>query len=335
MKKIALFFLCVFSLFQFTPAQKGVDDVIRVDTSLVRVPVTVTDEQGRFIPGLKREDFKLFEDGKPQEITYFDADDAPFTVVLILDMSDSTRFKLEEIQDAAQAFVDQLRPADKVALFTFDSYVFKALEATSDRAKIKNAIYLSRSGGGTSLYSAVSEVAGNYLKGIKGRRAIVLFTDGIDTTSPDEKNFDSTAKFAQATDAIIFSIQYDTVRDMWKGGRESQNAKSIETAQVQIVTKKGERLDVAYKRGTQFLMLLAHESGGKFHFASSVAGLTESFARIAQTLKEQYSIGFYPANQNPDGKQHGLKVEFTGDAKNKIKYRRGYLLIKESVPETK
>jgi VWFA-related protein len=324
MKKVlpVLFFLLL--SYYVTPAQTPHDEPIRVDTSLVLVPVSVTDEKGRFIPNLKKEDFKLFDDGKLQEIAHFDTVDAPFTVVIMLDMSDSTRFKLSEIQAAAQAFVDQLRPADKIALFTFDEYVFKALEVTADRKAIREAIRLAHSGGGTSLYSAVAEVTGKYLKNIKGRKAIVLFTDGIDTTSPDDENYAGTLKMAQETDAIVFPIQYDTT-EIAAANKPDPNAKKLGMAQKTIVTARGEPVITAYKRGTQYMRQLASQSGGKFQFADSLDDLTESFARIARELKEQYSLGFYPAIQTADGKQRDLKVQYTGDSRAKIKYRHGYV----------
>jgi VWFA-related protein len=321
MKKIALFFLLIFSLVQFTIAQNDDDEVIKLDTSLVLVPLTVTDPSGRMVPGLKKEDFKLFDEGKQQEIAHFDTVDAPFTVVLMLDISDSTKFKLLDIQHAAHAFVDQLRPTDKVAIFTFDSAVSKILNATADRARITNAIGHMQTGGGTSLYSAMAEVYNSYLKTVKGRKALVLFTDGIDTTSPDAVTYINTLKLAKENDAMVFPIQYNTIMG-------EDKLKNSPGGQVEILTKKGERLTVAYKRGTQYLGTLAHDSGGKFLFAESISGLARSFAEIAQQLKVQYTLGFYPPAEVADGKQHDLKVQYLAEGKAKIKYRRGYVLSK-------
>ncbi len=323
MKHVFLVLFLVVSLFQFLHAQND-DEVINIETSLVLVPVTVTDGEGRFIPNLKREDFRLFEDGKQQEIAHFDTVDAPFTVVLMLDLSDSTKFKLEEIQAAAIAFVEQLRPADKVALVTFDKEVFQALEATSNRQQIKAAIRRSTTGGGTSLYAAVDLVTGKYLAGARGRKAIVLFTDGIDTTSYREYTSASTLRSAQKTDAMIFPVQYDTTAAS-AGKPPDPNAKKMGMPQKTMVTARGEFLNVAYKKGTQYLSLLAGNSGGKFQFADSVGDLTEAFARIARQLKEQYSLGFYPAAAAADGKERDIKVQVSDNLKAKLRYRRGYI----------
>src|SRR6476619_6278698 len=135
------------------------DEVVMVDTDLVTTPVSVLDRNGRFIPGLRKKDFKIFEDGVQQKITYFQTEEMPFTVILMIDASPSTRYKIDDIHFAAVTFLNQLRPEDKVMVVAFDSRVkLFTPEPTSDRKELFSAIYRSQFGSGTSLYDAVEAV---------------------------------------------------------------------------------------------------------------------------------------------------------------------------------
>ncbi|MEQ1646638.1 MAG: VWA domain-containing protein, partial [Pyrinomonadaceae bacterium] len=171
-----------------TPATENVatlDDgeVIKVSTQLVSIPVRVMDKKGRFIGGLAKENFKVVEDGVEQEIALFSNEHQPFTVALVLDMSYSTTFKIAEIQSAAIAFIDQLRPQDKVMVVSFDAEIHVLCDATSDRKEIYRAIKSTKIDNGTSLYEAMDLIINNRLRQIEGRKAIILFTDGVDTSS--------------------------------------------------------------------------------------------------------------------------------------------------------
>ncbi|MFV0387924.1 MAG: VWA domain-containing protein [Pyrinomonadaceae bacterium] len=189
------------------------DDVLKIETDLVSIPVRVVDRQGRFIGGMKKEEFSVFEDGTPQTIEYFSNEESPFTVALVLDMSYSTKFKIDEIQRAALTFVSLLRPNDKVMVVGFDGEVHLLSEPTGDRKTIEQAIISTRIGYGTSLYDALNFVLKRRLNAIKGRKAIVLFTDGVDTTSTVTdagKSLDEVLEM----DALIYPIHYDTYADV-------------------------------------------------------------------------------------------------------------------------
>ncbi|MCC6327179.1 MAG: VWA domain-containing protein [Acidobacteria bacterium] len=199
-----------------TPAAEPVDDggdVISIDTRLISIPVRVLDRKNRFIGGLKKENFRIFEDGVEQELGYFTNEAQPFTVALVLDMSYSSAFKIEDIQNAAISFINQLRPEDKVMVVSFDEEVHMLTEATSDRQRIYAAIRSTRIATGTSLYEAVDLVMNSRMRSIQGRKAIVLFTDGVDTTSrrtDDRQNLHD----AMELDALIYPIRYDTYADV-------------------------------------------------------------------------------------------------------------------------
>ncbi|HKG14096.1 MAG TPA: VWA domain-containing protein, partial [Pyrinomonadaceae bacterium] len=200
-----------------TAEEVGEDEVVRVNTSLVTIPVSVLDRDGRFISGLRKEDFRIFEDGGEQQVSYFATTEEPFTVALVIDTSGSTRFKLEDIQDAAIAFLDQLRPDDKVVVISFDESVRVLSDATSDRGLLRNAVRRTRTGGGTRLYDAVDLAIQQQLSRARGRKAIVLFTDGVDTASKNA-SFESTLGEAEELDALIYPIQYDTYDGGGGGG---------------------------------------------------------------------------------------------------------------------
>jgi VWFA-related protein len=164
-------------------SQTDESGTIKIDTTLVTIPVSVLDRDGKYVPNLSKRDFQIYEDGVQQEIADFSLVEVPFNVVLLLDTSRSTVFRLEDIQHAAVAFVEQLRPQDRVMVVSFDDKIYIDSEFTSDRARLRRAIYGTRTGGGTKLYDAVDLVITERLNRMDGRKAIVLFTDGVDTTS--------------------------------------------------------------------------------------------------------------------------------------------------------
>lgn len=296
-------------------------DVIRVSTTLVTVPVSVLDRNGRFIPDLKRDQFRLFEDGVEQRIAFFENAEQSFTVALLLDASDSTAAKLAQIKDAAVAFVNELRADDRVLIMSFDKRITILCEATSDRRALESAISRAQSGGGTSLYDAIDSLVAKRLKQIRGRKAIVLFTDGVDTTSRSA-SYESTLRAAEELDAMIYAIQYNTYPDVAK----KQTDASLDPVQggSSVVTSKGEPLNVAYKRAERYLQLLPDKTGGRFYYAASLGHLKEIFASIAAELRQQYSLGFYPSNKSTTKSKRQLKVK-VGVPNVAIRSRRSYV----------
>src|SRR5687768_2752979 len=185
------------------------DEVVRVETNLVTMPVSVLDREGRFIAGLQQKDFRILENGIEQKVEYFQSVEQPFTVVLMIDVSPSTAFQIDEIHSGAIAFVNQLRPADKVMVIAFDDTVRVLSRPTNDRRALREAIYQAQFGDGTSLYEAVDHVINRELVNIPGRKAVVLFTDGVDTTSR-RANYQSTIADVEEVDALFYPIRYNT-----------------------------------------------------------------------------------------------------------------------------
>ena len=280
-------------------------DVIRTSTSLVTVPVSVMDRQGRFIPDLSQGQFHLYENGIEQEIAFFENAEKPFTVTLLLDTSDSAKFKLNEIQDAAIAFVEQLRTDDRVIVAAFDKQVTILAEATSDRRVLDEAICRARTGGGTGLYNAIDVIVNQRLSRIRGRKALVLFTDGVDTSSLSA-TYQGTLHAAEELDALVYAIRYNTYDDVTDDA--TRGLAHGQAAYSNLRTANGERLDIAYARADRYLRLLTDKSGGRFYYADTLRHLSEVFTQIAKELREQYSLGYYPKNAGPGADQRLIKV---------------------------
>ena len=288
------------------PVEVGDDEVVKVETNLVTIPVSVFDRNGLYIPGLDQDNFRIFEDGKEQEIAYFGTTDKPFTVILLIDTSPSTAYKIEEIQAAATAFVDQLKPQDSVMVIEFASNVHVLTEATNDRQKIYKAIRRADWGGGTSLYDAVDFSLRKRLSKVAGRKAIVLFTDGVDTTS-SRANYDSTIDMAEEADSLIFPIYYNTFFGNNGGGSSIPNINGGGIGG-RIMNRQGTTA-ADYQRGRAYLNELAAYTGGRvFRPDSTPGGLTAAFEGIAEELRRQYNIGYVPKDEGKPGQRKEIKV---------------------------
>lgn len=269
------------------------EETITVETNLVTIPVSVFDRNGLYIPNLQQSDFKIFENGEAQEIAYFGTTDKPFTVVLLLDTSLSTEYKIEEIQNSAIAFTNQLKPQDKVIVIEFDGNVNVLSEITNDRTKLHKAIRKADFGFGTSLYDSVDYTFRRVLNKIEGRKAIVLFTDGVDTTS-DKSTYDDTVYQAQETDVMIFPIYYYTLPNQ----RPTYG---------NIIIR--ENTPEEYAVGKKYLDDLALSTGGRvFRPDSTEGGLTSTFESIAEELRRQYNIGYYPQEAGKIGERKQIRV---------------------------
>jgi Ca-activated chloride channel family protein len=323
---------------QATPS--SVDgDIIKVDTQLVSLPVRVMDKKGRFVAGLRQDEFQVFENGVEQEISYFSTEEEPFTVVLMLDMSYSTKFKLDEIQNAALAFIDQLRPVDKVAVVSFDEEVHVLCKPTSDRKEVYRAIRSTKIDTGTSLYEAVDLVMNSLTRSVQGRKAIILFSDGVDTTSRranDMNNISDAIEF----DALIYPIRYDTYQDVQDMKNHGGTARPVivppvkdptkppqSTADVILSSIKNTAIGTTagipnpegtskedYEKAGYYMQQLADRTGGRLYEATSTGNLANAYSKIASELREFYSIGYYPkSDRTTGGKQASVKVKTTRD----------------------
>lgn len=211
------------------PEPRDVDTVV-TDTDLVTVPLIATDRSGMYITDLRKEEFTISEDDVQQEIAVFGKVAAPFHVVLLLDTSSSTRDKLKEIQRAANTFVEQLQPVDRVKVISFDDKVKDLNQFTSDRDVLRAAINGTKSGDGTKVYDAV-ELAVNTIRKIDGRKAIVLFSDGMDWHS-DRATFEGTIRSLDEEGIVVYPIRYETRATTEALARESNSSSTLPTIDV-------------------------------------------------------------------------------------------------------
>ncbi len=302
----------------------GEDEVVRVDTTLVTVPVSITDRNGRYIADLRREDFQIYEEDIEQRVAYFASVEKPFTVVLMLDTSASTWSKLGQIRNAAAAFVEQLRPGDKVMVVSFARGFTVKCEATSDREKIRKAIQSTGRGLSTHLYDALAHLMQKHLTVIQGRKAVVLFTDGVDASSNDA-TYESTVHIAEELDALIYPIRYDTYDAASDTGgppipQSTSRLPSIlrkiplpipwptNGGSINIGGSNGSsRAD--YALGERYLHDLAELTGGRVYEANrDLSYLQEAFNHIAEELRRQYSLGYYPQQRAQPGERRRIRV---------------------------
>ena len=297
----------------------GEDEVVKVETNLVTMPVSVLDRDARFIAGLTQKDFKIFENGVEQKVDYFQSVEQPFTVVLMIDVSPSTAFQIDEIHEGAIAFVNQLRPDDKVMVVAFDDMVRVLCRPTNNRNVLYSAITQAQFGDGTSLYEAVAHVVNRELARIPGRKAVVIFTDGVDTTS-QRASYESTIADVEEVDALFYPIRYNTQRTYGSqrgGGGPRRRSRMDDWIGVILgggnIPMGGGGVPLGsrpedYETGLRYLETLAQNTGGRKFEADSTSNLDAAFAGIAEELRRQYSLGYYPDKPGEPGERRRISV---------------------------
>lgn len=333
------------------------DGVLKVDTLMVTVPVSVSDKNGRFISNLRRRDFQLYEDGIKQTIDLFSSEEVPFHVILLLDTSSSAKLKLETIHEAAIAFIKQLRKDEVVKVVSFDQSVSVWSNFTNDQEKLISAVKATKTGTSTKLYEAVDLSLKEFFESIDGRKAVVLFTDGVDTSS-GRSTARSTLNAAEEANILVYSIRYNTEMDQDKinqqpkgpgqpppsrfpipfpGGGGNGNpwpekppgtGRPFITYQLpQKFPKEKHRptsVNNDYIRAEMYLKDLSERSGGRYYDADTLANIDKSFADIAQELRHQYSIGYYPSNGKRDGTFRRVRVKVDKPPDAIVQSKNGY-----------
>ncbi len=318
---VFVFLLCSSTLLfaQTTEDIAEDDEVIKVDTALVNVPFSVSDREGRSILNLKAENFTLFEDGKPIKIEYLSTQDNPLNVVLLLDTSQSAVERFGKIKNAASEFIKQLRPNDKCMIVSFDSAARVKSEFTSNQTRLNRAINRIVLGEkqGTLLRDAISVIVEKELPKVKGRKAIILITDGKDAGSVIGENelLNSLAE----SDAPIYSIFYETTPNQTNNLKENikydkKKLKQFQTAQ----QKKNEE-------AANFMQKISEVTGGR-GYQKEINNLSEAFITITEELRKQYLIGFYPEDANYNIAKHQIKIKI--DKKNAVVRLKNYKLLR-------
>ncbi len=290
------------------------DDVIRVKTTLVNSPVLVIGRDGKYVPNLRREDFEVFESGVKQEIAYFAPVENPFTVAILIDTSRSALFDLQDIQEAAIAFVEKMRPNDRALVVTFSNDVTVLAEPTSDHEALRNAIRSARPGGNTRVYDAIKSVLSEKLARVEGRTALVLFTDGVDNDSRNA-TFESALQQATRTEALIYPVQFSTY-DYIKARSPSTEFKPPEGSGFS---------EQDYQRADVFLHQLAETAGTGVYPAFDISDLERAIASIVDELHNEYSIGYYPRTKGQPGETRTVEVRVS-HPQLVVRARSGYVV---------
>lgn len=351
--------LGVFAQDKKPPAKSAEDDVIRIETELIEVPVFIADRAGRPVLDLKQSNFVIFEDGKPQQIADFGATSAPFEVVLLLDTSGSARGELPLIRRAAEHFVNSLRPGDKVSIVAFrtatrdgratpTSEVLTGL--TSDRATLESALARIATSNGTPYYDSLLQVAETIFNepartDFRGRRALVALTDGVDSTSLSD--FEEARELLEKAGVTCYFIQVNT-RDFFEENLlgNCEAAIRFSVAQIRRYYRKiagssklektnnfcqlgnFERLAISkklYELADEEMHSLAKSSGGKVFPAADMSEARAAFKKVAEEIGTKYSLGYYSSNDKRDGSYRRIKVDVKGlPAGTQIRAREGY-----------
>lgn len=321
LKKILFAGLLVFSSITLF-AQNNNDEVIKVETALVNIPVIVSDRNGRYISGLQTGNFTVLEDGKPQKIEYFASEESPLNVAILLDTSRSTQEVLGKIKKAAREFLKQLQPADRALIVSFDNDVEVLSEFTSDRKLLDNAVKNAEIGerAGTVLHDAVFEVVDKKFANVRGRKAIILLTDGKDIGSFVTKN--ELIYRLEESDTLVYSIFYETENsrrfnqnrpNIFFPNRRQQRRRGIFFPDILPQPNRNPnnprqiRQQRMNEEASSFLEKIADSTAGRF-YQKDVEDLDETFKNIADELRKQYLIGYYPDNSDKANSLHQVKV---------------------------
>ncbi|MDM7994537.1 MAG: VWA domain-containing protein [Acidobacteriota bacterium] len=297
---------------------------VRVQVDMVSLPVVVTDAQGNHIRNLKKEDFEVFEDGLPQQIELFAAVEEPISVALTLDRSGSTEFQLGRIRQEAMRFIRLLREEDSIAILTFADEVTLIEPFNIYHKKNPDALRKLNPGGLSAVYEAVWLSIEQVLNLEYGRKALVFFSDGVDTRS-ETVTAAETLELARKTDATIYCIYFNTNKDRNKRIPTIVDPLLAQWPPIKIPKGRGNHPE--YAAGRDYMQKLAEYSGGMLVDASRIENLGAAFGRIAQELRSQYSIGYYPKDLAHDGRFRKVEVRVKRPGL-KARTKQGYYLVK-------
>jgi VWFA-related protein len=281
------------------PEQKKPDEYkIQRDVNLVVLHTTVLDERGRFVPDLKPENFRVFEDKAEQKLSVFKREDIPISVGLVIDNSGSMRDKRERVNKAALTFVRTSNPEDEVFVVNFndDYYLDLDKDFTNDINELKEALERIDSRGSTALFDAVIGSLDHLKKGTRDKKVLLVVTDGEDNAS--RKNLPNVVQEAQQSDAVIYAV-----------GLLSQESRR------------------SAKRARQALLQLTEATGGLAFFPEGVDDTESICVQIAHDIRNQYTLGYYPTNTRKDGTFRSVQVQLVpprGRRKLSVRPRTGY-----------
>jgi Ca-activated chloride channel family protein len=321
------------------PAQEPPDDRqgfrFKSAVELVNVTATVTDRSGRFVSGLHKEDFRLFEDNTPQTITHFSSERVPVSLGIVLDTSGSMAGeKIVAAKRAIDRFINELLdPADEIFIYTFDQRPELVQEWTTDRELLRSAVDRVRPRGGTALYDAVAEAVPLANTGRHRKKAVVIISDGNDTSSQTDPG--SVKAAIRETEVLVYAIGVDgrgtptftSGGQAWPpfpipfprpgGGRRPGGGWPMPPQRRPVMTSGADGLNAGALRD------ITDDTGGRTEIIRDFDDLQPATASIADELSKQYLLGYVPPREK-DGRWHTIKLEVEGRG-YQVRARRGYL----------
>ncbi|HSI88565.1 MAG TPA: VWA domain-containing protein [Pyrinomonadaceae bacterium] len=304
--------IAVISLTAALPLWAQVDDPIRVDSAIVRLNVGVVDDRGRPITRLSASDFRVLEDGVPQEINRFEAAETPFSVVMLLDMSGSTKSFRQNIKLSAARFLDALAPGDRLAVVEFYSKVNLLNDFTTDRRRAAHSISVANGQGPTDFYKAVEFALDRLSREQTRRKAIVVLTDGVDTSVQDEDRNALALLSDEEVPTAIDPAANTTLNRIL----ESADLQGVTIYPLALPTGDPARLAdptprqiAMYTAARERLKIVAARTGGALNTINRLEEMGRLYAEVAADLRTLYTIEYSPSNLTRDGKWRSIKVE--------------------------
>lgn len=318
--------LTIFLTLAFIEVRAQDDDPVKVDSSIVRVNVGVVDQRGRSITTLDKSNFAIYQDGVKQEISSFATTATPFSVVMLLDMSGSTKSFRQNIQMSALRFLDALGPDDRVAVIEFYSKVNMLNDFTTDRRTAFQSISVANGSGDTGLYKAFLFALQKLGNEGNRRKAIVVLTDGVDTDARD----DDRKYLANLTDAQIPAAIKPETSEILNKILNRSDAQGVTIFPLALPTGDPARLvdptpqQIAmFKAARARLQLVADRTGGTMNSINRLEDMGRLYAQVAAELRTLYTIEYQPANDKRDGKWRAIKV-LVNDPELISRSRQGY-----------
>lgn len=317
---------------------------LKVNVDWIYVNASVRDRHtNRTVPNLIKEDFEIVEEGSPQRIEQFESTEAPFSLLLLLDVSGSTKSYMNMIKDAAIQFTQDIKTNDRLAVATFNSRTHLVQDFTNDRATARSAISRIRSGGGTAFYDALDQSVREYMDGVEGRKAIVVFSDGVDNQltgdfgSGSRITFPDLYREIQEADTLIYTIFLDTEgqQGMSRGGRRRGGLGGGLGGILGDIIFKGPTVgipggggwggqDEAYAQARRELELIADQTGGRMYVPRTANDLFQIYSEIANDLRVQYTLGYHSQSASNNGLWREIEVKIINRPDLAVRARRGY-----------
>ena len=309
-----ILFVSLLALLAVSPIKaQDPDEVISTTTSLVQLNIGVVDRQGRAITSLTRNDFAIYEDGVKQSIQHFEPVDAPFSLVLMLDMSGSTVNFRQQLKLASQRFLDALGPDDRVSVIQFNKGVKSLAGFSTDRQKTAYAIEIASGAGETNFYQALKYALKELEKEGQRRKAIVVLTDGLDTHL---RNTDrATVSKAQTDEEALAAIQPHSSADL-NTVLASADRLGVTIYPLALPSGDPKRLPLQtpnivgiYAAARARLQSLADRTGGRLNEINRLEYMAQLYREVAASLRTLYTVAYQAKGDRPRGKWHEIKVE--------------------------